>query len=125
MFSLSSSGSFDNIEKFLRNVMDGSTFDSLSKYGAAGVSALASATPRDEGVTANSWTYEVKKDANSWSIIWSNTNVVDGRPIAVLLQYGHGTGTGGYVPPQPYINEALAPIFEQMAAEGWKAVINA
>lgn len=123
--SVSASGSFDNTEAFLRKMSSPSAFDVLSKYGQAGVSALAGATPVDSGETANSWYYEIVQDGNSWSLIWGNSNVVDGRPIAVLLQMGHGTGTGGWVEGRDYINPALAPIFDQMAAEGWKVVTTA
>lgn len=120
--SIGSSGSFDKTEAWLRSLADGDIFAQLEHFGAEGVSALSAATPVDEATTANSWTYEVIRDANSWSIVWGNTNVVDGRPIAVLLQYGHGTRTGGWVEGRDYINPAIRPIFDRMAAEGWKAV---
>jgi hypothetical protein len=119
------SGSFDNTEKFLKQMADASIFETLGHYGQEGVNALASATPVDSGETANSWYYEIVSDGKTWSIIWSNSNVVDGRPIAVLLQYGHGTGTGGYVEGQDYINPALQPIFDRMVDEGWKVVTTA
>ena len=125
MVSVSSSGSFDKTEAFLRKISAGGIFDQLSRYGEAGRSALAAATPVDSGETANSWYYEIVQDGKSWSIIWGNSNVVDGRPIAVLLQYGHGTGTGGYVEGRDYINPALRPIFDQIAAEAWKVVTTA
>lgn len=124
-FSVSSRGGFDNTENFLRKMAEGSIFDQLSRFGEMGRSALAAATPVDSGETAQSWYYEIKKERGSWSIIWGNTHVNEGRPIAVLLQYGHGTGTGGFVEGRDYINPALAPIFDQMAAEGWKAVTTA
>lgn len=101
---------------------DANKFAQLERFGAAGVSALSAATPVDEGDTARAWRYEVIQDSSSWSLVWSNDHVVDGRQIAVLIQYGHGTGTGGYVAPFDYINPALAPIFDQMAAEGWRVV---
>lgn len=124
-FSFSASGSFDNIEAFLKKAQAGTLFDSLSRYGQEGVNALAAATPLDSGETASSWYYEIVQNGSSWSMIWGNRNVVDGRPIAVLLQYGHGTGTGGWVEGQDYINPALAPIFDRMTAEGWKVVTSA
>lgn len=99
-----------------------SIFSTLERFGQAGVAALRAATPIESGETANAWAYDVIQDKGSWSIVWQNNHVVDGRQIAVLLQYGHGTRTGGYVPGQDYINPALAPIFDQMAAEGWKVV---
>lgn len=122
MFSLSASGSFDNTEAFLKRAASGTIFSTLSRYGQEGVNALAAATPKDSGLTASSWTYEIVQDATSWSIIWGNTNIVDGRPVAILLQLGHGTGTGGYVAGQDYINPALRPIFDRIEAEAWKAV---
>ena len=99
-----------------------SIFSQLERFGQAGVAALSSATPRDSGETANTWFYEIIQDGTSWSIVWGNNHVEDGRQIAILIQYGHGTRTGGYVAPQDYINPALAPIFDQMASEGWKVV---
>ena len=122
MISASSSGSFDSIESFLKKAASGSIFNTLSRYGQEGVNALAAATPKDSSETANSWTYEIVQDGKSWSIIWGNTNVVDGTPVAILLQMGHGTGTGGYVEGRDYINPALQPIFDRIAAEAWKAV---
>lgn len=121
--SASSSGSWDDTENWLKRMSQGpSIFASLERFGAAGVAALSAATPRESGETANAWFYEIIQDAGTWSIVWGNNHVEDGRQIAVLLQYGHGTGTGGYVEGQDYINPALAPIFDQAVAEGWKVV---
>lgn len=122
MIQVESKGSFQNTENFLNYMTKDDIFTSLSTYGEIGVQALASATPIDTGLTANSWTYEVVKDGSSWSIIWSNTNVVAGTPVAILLQYGHGTGTGGYVEGRDYINPALRPVFDEIADEVWKVV---
>lgn len=122
MIGFSASGSFANTEKWLARVSDASIFNQLSRFGQAGVNALASATPKDSGETASSWYFEILNEKNSWSIVWGNSYVNDGVLIAVILQYGHGTGTGGYVPGQDYINPALRPIFDQMVAEGWKVV---
>lgn len=122
MFGFESSGSTDNTEKWLKSLLDGSIFAKLERYGQDGVNALAAATPKDTSHTANSWYYEIIQDSTSWSIVWGNNNVVDGRPIAVLLQYGHGTGSGGYVEGRDYINPALQPIFDRIATEAWKAV---
>lgn len=98
-------------------------FDRLSYFGQMGVSALQAATPKESGDTAAQWFYEIVQDGKSWSIVWGNNHVEEGRQIAVLLQYGHGTRTGGYVAPRDYINPALRPIFDQAVAEGWKVVI--
>lgn len=125
MIGFESKGSFDKTEAFLRKASKPDVFSSLSRYGQEGVRALASATPADSGETANSWYFEVVQNGTSWSIIWGNRNVVNGRPIAILLQYGHGTRTGGYVEGRDYINSALRPIFDRMAAEGWRVVTEA
>lgn len=122
MISATSSGFFDQTEAWLKRLAKGDLFQQLGQYGAEGVAALASATPVDSGLTASSWTYEVIQDGHSWSLVWGNTNIVDGRPVAILLQYGHGTGTGGYVQGQDYINPALQPIFDRIASDMWKAV---
>lgn len=121
---VSTSGSWDDTENWLKKMTQGSRiFAGLEKFGQAGVAALSAATPRESGETANAWFYEVIEKNGSWSLVWGNNHVEDGRQIAVLLQYGHGTGTGGYVAPQDYINPALQPIFDQAVAEGWKVVI--
>jgi len=122
LFSFSTSGSTDKTEAWLKRLAEGDIFASLEKYGQEGVDALSAATPVDTSETANSWYYEVVKDRESWSIIWGNSHVVDGRPIAVLLQLGHGTGTGGYVEGRDYINPALRPIFDRILAEAEKVV---
>lgn len=120
--SFSHSGSFDNVEAFLKRAKAFEITAALNSGGQQGVAALAGATPTDTGETANSWYYEVVKESTGWAIIWGNSNVVDGVPIAVLIQTGHGTGTGGYVQGRDYINPALRPIFDQIANNAWKAV---
>lgn len=97
----------------------------LERYGAEGVRALASSTPVESGLTANSWAFEVRNSGNSWTIAWTNSNIVGGVPVAILLQYGHGTGTGGYVQGIDYINPAVRPIFDKIAEDVWKAVKSA
>lgn len=121
--SFTVTGDFENTEAWLKRLASGNIFSSLAKYGEAGRAALAGATPVETSETANSWNYEIVQDANSWSIIWGNSHLEEGQNIAVLLQYGHGTGTGGYVEGRDYINPALRPILDQMTAEGWKVVI--
>lgn len=96
----------------------------LDKYGMAGVDALAEATPKRTGLTADSWYYEIIQDENGVRIEWRNRNVVEGwANVAVLLQYGHATGTGGWVEGIDYINPALRPIFETIADNAWKEVM--
>ena len=96
--------------------------DKVSQAGEEGVKALAAATPSDTGETAASWYYEIVKTDSSASIVWKNSHIIDGVPIAVILEYGHATRNGGYVPPHPYINQALKPIFEKIADSAWKEV---
>lgn len=125
MIKFESSGSFDKTESFFKIASNRSIYKTLEKYGNAGVQALRSATPVESGLTAASWDYEVENSKGSWSIIWTNTNLVSGVPVAILLQYGHGTGTGGYVSGVDYINPALKPIFDKIASDAWKAVTTA
>lgn len=94
----------------------------LNQYGQEGVEALRAATPKDTETTANSWSYAVHKGTGSITITWSNSNIVDGVPIAVILQYGHGTRNGGYVQGTDYINPAMKPIFDKIAQRAWEEV---
>jgi len=117
-----SKGSFNKTEAFLRRIKDEEAFKILDEYGAKGVALLASATPTDTGETAHSWYYEIVHKHGHHAIIFHNSHVVDGRPIAILIQYGHGTGTGGFVQGRDYINPVIRPLFQQIADEVWKAV---
>ncbi len=122
MISISVKGSFQNTEKFLTRMQRNEQFAALGKFGAVGVAALATATPEDSSLTANSWTYKIIQRRGYYSIVWHNTNVEDGLPIAVLLQYGHGTKNGGYVQGRDYIMPAIRPVFDQLVADMWKVV---
>lgn len=122
--SISTSGSFDKTEKFLRSAQKMSIDHVVSAQAQKGVSALARATPRDSGLAANSWGYEIKKTATTITIGWTNSDQENGYPVAVMIQYGHGTGTGGYVQGIDYINPAMRPVFDQIADAVWKAVIS-
>lgn len=115
-------GDFNNIEKFLKRAKKNDFYKNLDKYGREGVAALASATPIDSGLTASSWDYEIREGRNSVNIYWTNSNINNGVPIAVIIQYGHGTGTGGYVQGRDYINPAIRPIFDRIANNVWKEV---
>lgn len=117
-------GNFNNLERFLAKAVRIKPVINmiLHKYGRKGVEALAAATPRDSGKTADSWSYEIIEEGNSSKIVWKNSNIHDGVVIALLLQYGHGTGTGGYVQGTDYINPAVEGIFRQMADDAWKEV---
>lgn len=122
MITVQSKGSFSKTEMFLKKKINLSSFKNLSKYGEEGVRALRDATPRDSGLTADSWTYSIEQDPTSVSIVWKNTNVNKGVPIAIILQYGHGTGTGGYVEGIDYINPALKPVFDRIEQAVWQEV---
>lgn len=115
-------GDFKNLEKFLIRMSNFTARKVLEKYGKMGVEALEAATPKDTGKTASSWTYSVEGGEGNWSIVWSNTNVNRGVNIAIILQEGHGTGTGGYVQGRDYINPALRTVFDQFADELWEEV---
>lgn len=115
-------GDFAKTERFLQRAKKTHILSILDAYGQMGVDALRDATPFDTGTTAASWGYEIEYTRNGYSITWTNSNVQDGVPIAILLQYGHGTRNGGYVQGRDYINPALAPIFDKIAEEAWKEV---
>lgn len=122
MIVLKSKGDFSKTTNFLKRITKLDYKSILSKYGKMGVDALAKATPVDTGLTASSWSYEIVEDDGGATIYWKNSNIVKGVPIAVILQYGHGTGTGGYVEGIDYINPALRSIFEGIADDAWKEV---
>lgn len=122
MIKFTQRGSFKNTERYLRRLKEPQLLAVLNKYGSIGVSALSNATPTESGETANSWSYSIQQRPGYYSIRWHNSHQNDGVPIAVLLQYGHGTGTGGYVQGRDYINPAVRPIFDQMANDAWKEV---
>lgn len=122
MISISSKGNFNNTEKFLKKNMNSNFTSIFDKYGKSGVELLSSATPIDSKKTATSWKYEIKKNKKGTSIVWSNSNVVDGVPIAIIIQYGHATGTGGYVQGRDYINPAMRPLFDKITNNIWTEV---
>ena len=116
------SGSFTKTEQFINRMKRREYLNVLDELGREGVQALRNATPVDSGKTAESWDYEIKRTRNCTEIIWTNSNINDGVPIAIILQYGHGTGTGGYVQGRDYINPAIQPIFDKIAEKAWKVV---
>lgn len=122
MISFRQKGDFSKTSKFLRRMKETSLLGVLDKYGREGVAALASATPIDSGLTANSWRYEIKKDKGSVRLIFYNDNIQNGVPIAVILQYGYGTRNGGWVEGRDYINPAIQPIFDKIADSAWREV---
>lgn len=122
MIKLTSKKGWGKTEKLLKNSLGNKWFSVLEKYGSQGVQALSAATPTESGKTASSWDYKIVKKDGKVSVIWNNSNIKNGVNIAVILQYGHGTGTGGYVQGRDYINPALRPIFDAMADAAWKEV---
>ena len=122
MISFRQKGDFSKLTRFLEKAKNAVHLGILDKYGREGVAALASATPLDSGKTASSWYYEVQYGEGTVSINFYNSNVNKGVPIAIILQYGHGTGTGGWVQGRDYINPAIQPIFDKIANEAWREV---
>lgn len=122
MISFTTSGSFDRTEKFLRRILSGEIYRVVERYAQNGTNALREATPVDTSDTANSWYHEITVNSGGISITWSNSNVENGFPVAIMLQYGHGTGTGGYVSGRDYINPAIKPIFDEIERAVWQEV---
>ena len=125
MVSVSSFGSFDKTESFLHYLESGKMFDGLDKFGRQGVDALSSASPVDTGLLSESWGYQIGSDGDTVSISWYNTDIEGGLNIAIIVQYGHGTGTGGWVEGRDYINPAIQPIFDRILDDVWRQVTNA
>lgn len=124
MIGIKVSGDFKNTETLLEKIRRKNYFSKLRSFGEQGVKALSSATPVDTGVTAASWSYDIKLSNDKVQISWSNSNVTeDNVPIVVLIQNGHITGNGGFVEGVDFINPAIKPIFENMANTIWKEVI--
>ena len=122
MISFRQKGDFSKLTSFLEKAKGAVHLSNLDKYGREGVAALASATPVDSGETANSWYYEIKNQNGSVTITFCNSHIHSGVPIAIILQYGHGTGTGGWVEGRDYINPAIQPIFDRIANDAWREV---
>lgn len=122
MITFAGKGDFSKTNRYFEKLLKAIKLDNMDKYGRAGVAALSSATPVDSGKTASSWSYQIEQSSSSVSIQFLNSNINKGVPIAIILQLGHGTGTGGYVQGRDYINPAIQPIFDQMAEEAWKEV---
>lgn len=114
MLTFTAKGDFTKTESFLKRMLRLDFESVLERAGKEGVEALSEATPKDTGLTSQSWSYTIEKTSTSYKLIWKNSNTNKGIPIALLIQYGHGTGGGGYVPPVDYINPALEPIFKKL-----------
>ena len=122
MISFRQKGDFSKLNRYLDRVKEAARLSILDKYGREGVAALSSATPVDSGETANSWSYEISHSNGSATITFNNSHINKGVPIAIILQYGHGTGTGGWVEGRDYINPAIQPIFDKIVDAAWKEV---
>lgn len=122
MIKIRQKGDFSKLNRYLERAKETVRIGDLDKYGKAGVAALASATPVDSGETANSWYYEIKRQNGSVSLVFKNSHVNQGVPIAIILQYGHGTRNGGWVEGRDYINPAIRPIFDKIINDAWREV---
>lgn len=122
MISFRQKGDFSKATRYLERAKQSVHLGMLDKYGREGVAALASATPKDTGKTADSWYYVIENKKGSVTISFLNSNIQNGVPIAIILQYGHGTGTGGWVQGRDYINPAIRPVFDKIVNEAWREV---
>lgn len=115
-------GDLHKVTRYLKRAQAGVQMPDLDKYGREGVDALKSATPVDTGLTANSWDYKIERKPGFAKIVFTNSNIQNGVPIAIILQYGHGTRNGGYVEGRDYINPAIQPIFDDLSEAAWREV---
>lgn len=122
MITFTQKGDFSKLDGFMNRLKGLSKKSDLDKYGQRGVDALSAATPYDTGNTAGSWYYKINREGEVLSLEFCNSNVNKGVPIAIVLQYGHGTGTGGWVEGRDYINPSIQPIFDEILNDLWKEV---
>lgn len=122
MITFRQKGDFAKLTRYLKRANKAAKISDLDKYGREGVAALASATPVDTGKTASSWNYNIERKNGSIAITFNNTNINKGVPIAIILQYGHGTRNGGWVQGRDYINPAIQPIFDRITEDAWREV---
>lgn len=122
MISFNHKGDFSKLNRYFERLRETVRIGILDKYGRKGVSALKAATPVDSGLAANSWYYEIERGSDYVRIVFRNSDIESGFPVAVMLQYGHGTGTGGWVEGRDYINPSIQPLFDAMAEEAWREV---
>jgi hypothetical protein len=122
MITIKQKGDFKKLDSYFERLKEVVKIGDLDKYGREGVAALASATPVDTGLTADSWEYKIERSSNRVAISFNNTNIQNGVPIAIILQYGHATGNGGYVQGRDYINPAIQPLFDKIAENAWREV---
>lgn len=122
MVSFKHKGNFSKVNRYLVRTKKAVRVGDLDRFGKEGVAALASATPVDTGLTASSWYYEIEREDGSVKITFNNSNIQNGVPIAIILQYGHGTKNGGWVQGRDYINPSIQPIFDKIANNAWREV---
>lgn len=122
MITVRQKGDYSKVTRYLEKIKKGVNIKSLEKYGRQGVEALASNTPVLTGLTANSWYYEIENKNGRVKISFCNSNIQNGVPIAIILQYGHATRNGGWVEGRDYINPAIQPIFDEITNNAWKEV---
>ena len=122
MITFRQKGDFSKTTRFFEKLKETCHPKGLDRFGREGVAALSSATPVDTGLTANSWYYKIEKTNDTTKIVFCNSNIQNGVPIAVILQYGHGTRNGGWVQGRDYINPAIQPVFDKIANEAWREV---
>lgn len=122
MIKISTKGNFSKTQRYLNLLLDRKYLIVAERYAQRGVEALKEATPRDSGLTAESWGYKIESDNGRTAIIFTNSHIVNGVNIAIILDYGHGTRNGGYVQGRDYINPAIQPIFDEMADAAWEEV---
>ena len=123
IISVTQKGNFRKTDRFLHSLIGVHYARKMRYYAELGVQALKAATPKDSGETANAWSYEIVEEPGRTAVYWRNSHVVNGTNIAIILQYGHATRNGGFVEGIDYINPAIRPIFEEMAKEAWKEVV--
>lgn len=124
MISFKQKGDFRKLDRYLERVKEAARVGILDKYGAEGVKALSAETPVESGKTASSWYYEIRRSNGSVKLEFLNSNINEGVPIAIILQYGHGTNNGGWVEGKDYINPAIRPVFDKIAENAWREVTN-
>lgn len=122
MIAFRQKGDFSKADRYFERLKEVARMSILDKYGKKGVAALESGTPRDSGLAASSWYYKIERTASSARLIFLNSDIENGFPVAIMLQYGHGTGTGGWVEGRDYINPAIQPIFDELATAAWREV---
>lgn len=122
MIKIKHKGDFSKVTHYFERVKNTGKNIDFEKYAKEGVRALSAATPVDTGLTASSWYYEIKQENGRVAISFCNSNIQNGVPIAIILQYGHGTNHGGWVEGRDYINPAIQPIFDKITKDAWKEV---